>query len=348
MVSFPATPPPNLVRRLKPLAQLGVKRLRNQKTPFQMTFSLTNRCNFRCEYCHIPLQKRAEMTTDEWKGAMDAFWTGGMSRASLIGGEPLLRPDAGELIAHLKSRGIHTAMNTNGWWIRDRIEEVAKLDLVCLTLDGPKEVHDTQRHKGSYDKVIDAMGLLKQRGMEVVTMTVVTPKSAENMDHVLDVAAQFGTRAYFQLEHDASVDVYAPIAPTMSNQRIADIADRLLLAKEQGRPVGNSRTVLQMQKRDGRRIGGDCDSCYAGRYYGYVFSDGTIAPCLLTQSQQETANGLKYGFVEAFHKMNPPKGPGCACVPIHEVNNILAFDMRVLFDALDMTVGAAVRRFATQ
>lgn len=313
-----------------------------------MTFSLTNRCNFRCDYCHIPLQKRDEMTTDEWKSAMDDFWRGGMGRASLIGGEPLLRRDAGELIQHLKSRGVHTAMNTNGWLIRDRIEEVAQLDLVCLTLDGPREVHDAQRNQGSYDRVIDAIELLRARGIPVVTMTVVTPRGAENMEHVLDVARSYGFKAFFQLEHDASVDVYAPVAKTMTDRRIAELSERLLAAKERGLPVGNSRTVLEMQRRDGRRIGGDCEHCYAGRYFGYVMCDGTVAPCLLTQWQQERGNGRKHGFVEAFRNMSAPEGPGCACVPIHEVNNILALDVAVLFDALEMTVGPAVRRLATR
>src|SRR5262245_48748671 len=78
-------------KRALPIAQLGARRLLGKKSPFQVTFSLTNRCNFRCEYCHIPLQHRDEMTTGEWFGAIDDFCRGGMARASLIGGEPLLR-----------------------------------------------------------------------------------------------------------------------------------------------------------------------------------------------------------------------------------------------------------------
>jgi hypothetical protein len=31
-------------------------------------------------------------------------------------------------------------------------------------------------------------------------------------------------------------------------------------------------------------------------------------------------------------------------VPIHEVNSILALDARVLFDALDLTIGTQLRR----
>ena len=39
-----------------------------------MTLSLTNRCNFRCEYCDIPLQDRAELSVDAWRAAIDELW----------------------------------------------------------------------------------------------------------------------------------------------------------------------------------------------------------------------------------------------------------------------------------
>lgn len=333
-----------LLKRVLPVARFGVARARGESRPFQMTLSLTNRCNFRCEYCHIPLQHREELTTLEWKQAIDELRAGGMARASLIGGEPLLRQDAGEIIRHLRERGVHVAMNTNGWFVPDRIEDVKLLDLACVTLDGPPALHDKQRHVRSYDKAIRAIEAFQREGVPVVTMTVITPEGAENVEHVLGVAKEMGFRAFFQLEHDASCDVNAPVAPKLSDQWIATIAERLLLRKAEGWPVGNSRTVLEMQRRDGRRLGGDCSNCYAGQYYGYVLSDGTVAPCLLTQWQQEKGNGKRLGFLKAFQQMKPPMGPGCACVPIHEVNSILALDARVLFDALDLTIGTQLRR----
>ena len=57
----------NLRRTVLPLLQLGVRRATRRKSPFQVTLSLTNRCNFRCEYCDIPHQHRDEMSTEEWK-----------------------------------------------------------------------------------------------------------------------------------------------------------------------------------------------------------------------------------------------------------------------------------------
>lgn len=325
-----------LARRTLPLAQLGVRRLLDRKSPFQMTLSLTNRCNFRCEYCHIPLQHREEMTTEEWMRAIDELRAGGMGRASLIGGEPLLRKDAGKIIHYLKDLGVHTAMNTNGWFVPTYLDDVARLDVVCVTLDGPKEVHDAQRHNDSYDRAIKAIELLKGRGVQVVTMTVITPRGADNMDHVLEVARRMDIKAFFQLEHDAGCDVDAPIAPRLSRQRVDDIAQRLMDRKAEGWPVGNSTTILRAQKR-GRYLG-TCEDCYAGQYYGYVLSDGTVAPCLLTQWQMPRGNGRDKGFLRAFQEMSAPNGPGCSCVPTHEVNHILDFDVSVLWDALDLAL----------
>ena len=298
-----------------------------------MTFSLTNRCNFRCDYCHIPLQHRAEMTTDEWCAAIDQFADAGMGRASFMGGEPLLRKDLPELITHVKRRGVHTSINTNGWLVPQYIDALAQLDLVCITLDGPPEVHDAQRHPGSHARVLEALGLLRSRGTRTVTMTVLTSTSIDTVDHVLDVARRHGTQAFFQLEHDAGMDVSLPIAPAVSRDRIAGLADQLLARKREGWPVGNSVAILEAQRE--RRVLGGCDTCHAGTYFAYVFSDGTVSHCLFTVGQVQANNGRERGFVRAFQELAAPEGQGCSCVPSHEVNRMLDFDPRALRNALD-------------
>ena len=330
-----ARPLRSLLRQSGPVAKLGARRLIGRKSPFQVTFSLTNRCNFHCVYCDIPIQRRDEMSTSELCAAIDELRDAGMGRASLIGGEPLLRKDAGEIIAHFARRSVHTAMNTNGWFIEERIDEVRSLDLVCITLDGPPEVHDAQRKKGSYERAVEAIEILRAAGVAVVTMTVLTPEGINTIDHVLDVARRTGVRAFFQLEHHARCDVDKPIAIRLSRTSIEDIAREILARKREGQPVGNSVELLE-RHRDGRRILGDCETCYAGRYYAYILSDGTIAPCLLTQWQQTVGNGRTQGFVRAFHALREPRGPGCSCVPTHEVNRVLSFDPSAIWHAMDV------------
>ena len=328
-----------IARRALPLLQLGARRVARRKSPFQVTLSLTNRCNFRCDYCHIPLQRIAEMSPPEWVAAIDDLHAGGMGRASLIGGEPLLYRGLADVLRHLKRRGVHASMNTNGWLVPDRIDELAGLDLACLTLDGPEDLHDRQRHPGSYARVLRAIDTLRSRNVAVVTMTVLTAAGVDHVDHVLDVARAHGIRAFFQLEHDAAMDVLRPIAPSIRDERVASLARHLRARKREGAPVGNSDASLARQE-EGRYLL-DCDHCWAGTYYGYVFSDGTVSHCLLTRAQVAPGNGHARGFTRAFHELAQPTGPGCACVPSYEVNRILDLDVRLLLSAVDVALGTS-------
>jgi MoaA/NifB/PqqE/SkfB family radical SAM enzyme len=270
-------------RRLLPVVQLGARRLAQRKSPFQMTFSLTNRCNFLCEYCRIPTQKLAEIKTAEWFRIIDEFADGGMGRASLIGGEPLVRKDCGEIIRHIKSRGVHVSMNTNGWWTVDRIEDVSQLDLVCITLDGPPEVHDKQRQRGSQARALSAIELLRSRDKNVVTMTVLTARGVETVDYVLERARELGVRAFFQLVHDSEGDPDKEIGAGITEQGITDVALHLLKRKDEGWPVGPSRTYLQaVAGRDGhgvRRLH-SCSECYASRFTAAITPGGSPSTTL--------------------------------------------------------------------
>jgi MoaA/NifB/PqqE/SkfB family radical SAM enzyme len=332
-----------LVRRAAryalPVVKLGVRRLMREKSPFQMTLSLTNHCNFRCTYCEIPLQHRGEMSTAEWCAAIDDLHAAGMGRACVMGGEPLLRKDVGPIVRHLKRRGVHASLNTNGWLVADRIDDLVELDLACVSLDGPAHVQNAQRHPASYDRVIQAIELLRRRNVPTVTMTVVTPAGIDHIDHVLDVARAHGIRAWFHLEHDKEVDRVQSVSPELSQTRIAELAQHLADLKRRGLPVGNSFGALARQ--GSHRYLTTCDACYAGTYFGYVFSDGTLAHCIFTQAHVPRGNGRKDGYSAAFRALPAPQGDGCSCLPYHEVNRMLNFDMRVLFSALDVALRPA-------
>jgi len=155
---------------------------------------------------------------------------------------------------------------------------------------------------------------------------------------VLELTRELGTRAYFHLEHDRRMDVLQPLSPELSQSRIAALAGHLLERKRAGLPVGNSRPALERQAQ--RRYLITCAECHAGSYYGYVFSDGTVSHCIFTQAQVEQGNGRRLGYVRAFEELAPPRGPGCSCVPFHEVNRMLDFDLRVIFDALEVALAS--------
>lgn len=305
-----------------PLARYLVARARGHKLPFAVAMSLTDRCNFRCVYCHVPEWADREMPTDAWLRVVDDLRAAGMIRASLLGGEPLLRKDIGAIVSHLRRHGVHTAMNTNGWLVEQRIDEIVDLDVLSISLDGPPEVHDAQRHPGSFERCLRGIEAARRRDVRVVTMTVLTARSAPHVEFVLELAREHGLTAYFNLEHDADGDVDAAIAKGLADAEIVALSRRLLALKEQGWPVGPSRTYLEAVARRGRRLR-SCDTCLASRYFCHVLPDGRVVPCLLTHAQPSPLEVRPSGAVAAFAALDQPRGKGCSCEPLQELDMLL-------------------------
>jgi pyruvate formate lyase activating enzyme len=111
----------------------------------------TTGCNFRCLYCHNPdtwtvtngipvTVARAEEELRKYRHGLKAM-RGGFT---LSGGEPLMQHRfAVKLMRAAKGMGIHTALDTNGWY-GDRLtdDELEAIDLVLLDI----KTWDPERH----------------------------------------------------------------------------------------------------------------------------------------------------------------------------------------------------------
>lgn len=111
--------------------------------PFQVDFDITMKCMYNCKHCNVdagdPMPD--ELTTDEIKDILDQLDEAGVSDLSITGGEPLLRPDALEILSYAASKeGFKLSLNTNGLTITDRVisflEENCPNILVAVSLDG--------------------------------------------------------------------------------------------------------------------------------------------------------------------------------------------------------------------
>ena len=61
--------------------------LYNKKTPLNITFALTNRCNSRCIYCKIGRKEEPEMSTSEVLPIIDELAQSGVQRITFYGGK---------------------------------------------------------------------------------------------------------------------------------------------------------------------------------------------------------------------------------------------------------------------
>lgn len=326
----------SLVRRG---GRLALALATGSRLPYSVTFILTHRCNFQCEHCDIPAAAAAEMSTDELRRAIDELADAGLARASFSGGEALVRPDAVELIAHARSRGLFTSLNTNGWLVRQNIDGLAgALDMMTLSLDGPEAVHDRVRQRrGSYRRVIEAIEAARAASIAVATITVITDDNLDIVDDVLGLAERYGFWAYFQPAYVDCFDHGSGLAPTVTSALLADLAGRLGAARRAGRAVAASPGFLERLAR-GPDGFGDCARCHAGRYFGTVMPDGTVVPCHLVSRAAPHPDGRAMGFARAFAAMPEKTGPGCAISPYQESDLIFGLDGRAIAAAVERVV----------
>lgn len=133
-------------------------------SPESVRIDLTGRCNLRCTHCQASMflgKRNLELSTTEWKKILDQLAEAGAVTVGFLGGEPFLRKDLLEVMAHAKKLGLKTTVTTNGTMISQGIAESLILELDTYTvfsLDGPSsESHDQVRGAGTFDKTISTI-----------------------------------------------------------------------------------------------------------------------------------------------------------------------------------------------
>ena len=103
----------------------------------------TTACMFRCKFCHNPdtwtLKNGIPVTLDHAIGEVRKYANGLKAMGggfTLSGGEPLMQDRfAARLFAAVKQMGVHTAIETNGYYgERQTDEELQNIDLVILDM----------------------------------------------------------------------------------------------------------------------------------------------------------------------------------------------------------------------
>ncbi|MEO6829998.1 MAG: adenosyl-hopene transferase HpnH, partial [Acidobacteriaceae bacterium] len=133
------------------------------------------RCNLACAGCgkiqypaHI-LKK--ELTPEECFSAAEEC---GAPMVSIPGGEPLLHPKIGEIVAGLVERKKYVYMCTNALLLKEKIDlfKPSKYLTFSVHLDGQREHHDfSVCREGGYDVAVGGIREAVKRGFRVTTNT---------------------------------------------------------------------------------------------------------------------------------------------------------------------------------
>ncbi len=115
------------------LAGLVSSALFEPHRPIMVFLNVTRRCNLACGYCTEYDDTSAPVPLDTLRGRIDDLARLRTVMVTLNGGEPLLHPDLGEVVATIRGRGMTPALNTNGFLLtRERILELGRAGLYAM------------------------------------------------------------------------------------------------------------------------------------------------------------------------------------------------------------------------
>ncbi len=278
----------------------------NEKVPFRMprviAWEVTRRCPLKCRHCRagaadVPYSR--ELSTAECLRVLDSLVPPNGAPAPMIiwtGGEPMLRPDILELVAHATRLGIRSVMAPCGMLVtEERLRELKSVGVTAcsFSLDGPDATsHDAFRGVPSaYENVTRAMQVAHAIGMPFQVNTTVSTLNVDRLDEIHAKAVELGA---------AKLDLFF-LVPVGRGKGIADYAlspeqtNQVLdwaFAKAEGGPLAIKETCCPSAPRywvQWKQTHGSADcpqsaqrppcGCLGGRGFAFLSHVGDLQTC---------------------------------------------------------------------
>ena len=316
-----------------PLHELGLEASMpfsaRPSAPYRMDLALTYRCNNDCAHCYNARPRDyPELDTESWKRIIDRLWELGVPHIVFTGGEPTLRNDLPELIAHAESNGQITGLNTNARRMQsaDYVKQLveAGLDHVQITVESWDEaIHEQMvQARGSFRQTIAGLRCALASPLYVMTNTTMLETNVRSIPQTLDFLADLGVptiglNALIYSGRGASVG---------TGMKESELQPLLNIATQKTTARGQRLiwyTPTQYCRFDPLQANLGVKGCTASLYSMCVEPDGAVLPC---QSYYQPLGNLLQDPWDSIwnHELSvrlrergglPQKCNGCSLVP---------------------------------
>jgi MoaA/NifB/PqqE/SkfB family radical SAM enzyme len=170
--------------------------------PATANLAITHGCQCRCRHCSAdPFvdPSREELTADEIKTVVDGALDLGASIVIFTGGEPTMRKDLPELIAHVDKTKAMPMIFTNGQFLTQKnVEQFAKAGLCTLNISidhvDPKKHNEYRKVPHLYEQAIEGGQRAMAAGILVGLSTYATHETLADgsVEKLINVALEKG------------------------------------------------------------------------------------------------------------------------------------------------------------
>ncbi|RBJ73908.1 pyrroloquinoline quinone biosynthesis protein PqqE, partial [Xanthomonas oryzae] len=167
--------------------------------PLSVLLELTHRCPLACAYCSNPIALaalREEMDTAGWRSLLEQAAEMGVLQAHFSGGEPMLRKDLPELVAHARALGLYSNLITSGVAggepMLDQLQ-AAGLEHVQLSVQDvdPAGADRIAGYRNSLPKKRDFAATVRARGLPLTINAVLHRHNAERVPGMIALALEW-------------------------------------------------------------------------------------------------------------------------------------------------------------
>ncbi len=265
---------------------------------FLLAVNLTKRCNLACAHCYMDAETlkhggEGELGSEEVRSLLDEI--AGRSTETMVvltGGEPLMRPDLEELLAHGTKLGLSMVVGTNGIALTDRRVQSLKaagtmgMGISVDSLDSQK--HDAFRGlPGAWEKTLDGIEACKRHGLAFQIHFSVTESNADEIPAMIDFARAAGARVLnvFFLICTGRGESMSDISPVTYER----VLNQLVEAQEHSQDMLIRARCAPHYKRIAyqrnpastltRAAGYEGGGCLAGIHYCRITPQGGVTAC---------------------------------------------------------------------
>lgn len=169
------------------------------RRPTTLLAELTHRCPLHCPYCSNPIdlaRSQSELATEDWKRVFSQARELGALQLGLSGGEPLIRRDLEELVAHAHSLGFYQTLVTSAIGLtRERAVKLkaAGLEHVQISIqDSDKEIAERIAGTRSWDAKMQAAQWIKELDFAFTVNVVLHRANLDHLEELIDIAGTLG------------------------------------------------------------------------------------------------------------------------------------------------------------
>lgn len=308
---------------------IKVKYLR-KKIPLLVGWALTNRCFSKCIYCNSDNVISKELDTKKILHIIDGLKRMGTKAIAYTGGEPLIREDIAQIIKYTKNKGIHAMLITNGLLLGEKSRIIKWIDLITVSLDGPREINDFQRGKGTHDKVLEIIKYLRNQNKKVEITVTLTKYNLKELDYLFGLSKKLEIFLTFQIVSQEPLGVPNIDFLLPSKQDLNEAYRRILIEKSRNKLINHSiagiKYYLDWPKL--RKL-----NCWAGRLFCRIRSDGLVDACSMVEDK-DALDCSVVGFETAFINTKKVFCEGCWCSNVVELNYIVNANLNSMLNAI--------------